>query len=49
MAKIGAKGGAQRAYAPDRFILAREAARISWMPKARQKRIAKHLSKITKT
>lgn len=41
MAKIGAKGGAQRAYAPARFILAREAARASWMPEARAKRLGR--------
>lgn len=41
MAVIGAEGGRKRANHPDRKILAREAARISWMPEARAKRLKK--------
>lgn len=45
MAKIGAEGGSKRANHPDRAILAREAARISWMPEARELRAKRKLLK----
>lgn len=38
MAAIGSTGGSKRADNPDRFILAKEAARISWLPENRAKR-----------
>lgn len=40
MSKIGKLGGAKRKHNPDRLILAREAARISWLPESRAKRVS---------
>lgn len=48
MAKIGKEGGHKRADHPDRKILAREAARISWMPEARAKRLKKKVENNSK-